>query len=390
MKTYIQNLFIMLALLAGIHQAAAQGTTAFTYQGQLRDGGTNANGSYTIVFTLYDAVTSGGQIGSTVTTSPTLANGLFSVNLDFGAGAFNGSARWLDITVTIGATTQTLSPRVQVLPAPYAQFAAVAATVTNGGIMNAQLAGNAVASTNISSGQVVKSLNGLRDVVNLLPGTNLVFTTNGNVLQISTGSSAVTAIDGNLRIVRGLISGDGTISYGSGFSLSYTPAGSGGTIIGGGNTAYIIGQGDHQFDASFLGPDFPKGQFIMAQNGHTLYQVSDVVYTGTNGFGVPQYTVSIEPGFQDNSPATFLKDMSLSPIYTIIFTTPYSDPPIIVASVGGGTDYLGNTTNPDILKVARSDAVSARSTFSVVLTQASVGGDINNGNGFDFIAIGPQ
>ena len=92
-------------MLAGIHQAAAQGTTAFTYQGQLHDGGTNANGAYTMMFKLYDAVTSGNQIGSTITTNPTLANGLFSVNLDFG-GSVQRRARWLDITVTNGGTTQ--------------------------------------------------------------------------------------------------------------------------------------------------------------------------------------------------------------------------------------------------------------------------------------------
>ena len=141
MKTLLQKFFLGLAMIAGIHQADAQGTTAFTYQGQLHDGGTNANGAYTMTFKLYDAVTGGNPIG-TNTSSPTLANGLFSVNLDFGAGVFNGAARWLDITVTNGGVTQTLSPRVQLLPAPYAQFAAVAASVTNGAIGSSQLAPN--------------------------------------------------------------------------------------------------------------------------------------------------------------------------------------------------------------------------------------------------------
>jgi hypothetical protein len=187
MKNHVQNLFIALAIFAGIHQAGAQGTTAFTYQGQLRDGGTNANGAYTMIFKLYDAVTSGNQIGAAITNSPTLFNGLFSVNLDFGAGAFNGSARWLDITVSNGVA-QTLSPRVQVLPSPYAQFAAVAATVTNGAIMRAQLAVNAVNANNIASGQVVKSLDGLADAVSITAGTNVILTTNGNTLQISATS----------------------------------------------------------------------------------------------------------------------------------------------------------------------------------------------------------
>jgi hypothetical protein len=33
MKTNLRYFFIAVALLAGIHQAEAQGTTAFTYQG---------------------------------------------------------------------------------------------------------------------------------------------------------------------------------------------------------------------------------------------------------------------------------------------------------------------------------------------------------------------
>ena len=141
MNIRIQNLSVALALLALLTLSAqlstvqAQGTTAFTYQGQLQDGGLYANGAYTMVFKLYDSLSGGNQVGSGITNNPTLANGLFSVNLDFSAGAFNGSARWLDITITNGGTTQTLSPRVQVLPSPYAQFAAVAATVTNGAIM---------------------------------------------------------------------------------------------------------------------------------------------------------------------------------------------------------------------------------------------------------------
>ena len=109
----------------------AQGTTAFTYQGQLNDGGTNANGVYTMVFTLYDSSSGGNQIGSSITNSPTLANGLFTVNLDFGTGGFNGSSRWLDITVQSGSDSEKLSPRVQVLPSPYALYANSAATAAN-------------------------------------------------------------------------------------------------------------------------------------------------------------------------------------------------------------------------------------------------------------------
>jgi len=113
----------VMAFLCTATGSSAQQTTAFTYQGQLNDGGTNANGVYTMIFVLYDSASGGNKIGIPIITSPTLANGLFTVNLDFGAGEFNGSARWLDITVTNGPDSQELSPRVQVLPAPYALYA---------------------------------------------------------------------------------------------------------------------------------------------------------------------------------------------------------------------------------------------------------------------------
>jgi hypothetical protein len=78
--------------------AFAQGKTAFTCQGQFHEDDTNANGTYTMILILYDAVSDGNQIGSTLTTSPTIANGLFSVNLDYG-NVFNNNPPWLDIPI---------------------------------------------------------------------------------------------------------------------------------------------------------------------------------------------------------------------------------------------------------------------------------------------------
>lgn len=137
MKNRIQSPLIALVLLAMLisklqsSTAYAQGTTAFTYQGQLRDSGTNANGPYTMIFNLYDSPSGDNLIGGPITTTATMANGLFTVNLDFGAGAFNGSARYLDITVQSGSDSEELTPRVQVLPAPYAIFANTANIANN-------------------------------------------------------------------------------------------------------------------------------------------------------------------------------------------------------------------------------------------------------------------
>ena len=101
--------------------------TAFTYQGRLIDSGNPANGQYDLQFALYDAPAAGNQVGSTLTqTNTTVTGGVFTVLLDFGAGAFNGNAGWLLIGVRPGGTNgsfTTLSPRQAVSPAPNALFA---------------------------------------------------------------------------------------------------------------------------------------------------------------------------------------------------------------------------------------------------------------------------
>jgi hypothetical protein len=74
--------------------------TGFTYQGRLTDGDSLANGDYDFEFKLYDAASNGTQVGSTVTKEDvTVTDGLFTVQLDFGAEVFTGDARWLEIGV---------------------------------------------------------------------------------------------------------------------------------------------------------------------------------------------------------------------------------------------------------------------------------------------------
>ncbi len=109
--------------------------TGFTYQGRLTDGGSPANGTYDLRFILYDAETGGAQVGSIQAKEDVaVANGLFSVELDFGAAAFTGDARWLEIAVRPGSGTGTsgytvLSPRQPVSPTPYALYAKAAGSL---------------------------------------------------------------------------------------------------------------------------------------------------------------------------------------------------------------------------------------------------------------------
>src|SRR5262245_8750688 len=107
-------------LFVGMTCATAQ-TTEFTYQGSLKDGATAANGNYDFEFALFDAVSGGSQLGSTLTrNSVAVANGIFAVSLDFG-GQFQGEGRFLEIHVrpTGGGAFTPLTPRQQVNSAPY-------------------------------------------------------------------------------------------------------------------------------------------------------------------------------------------------------------------------------------------------------------------------------
>src|SRR5947207_3606649 len=120
--------FSVVVFVAAAHVAAAQTAvgTAFTYQGRLSDGGAPANGNYDLQFTVYDASAAGAQVGPTVVRSNVaLANGLFTVSLDFGAGVFTGSARWLAVGVRpagSAAPFTVLGTRQELTPTPNATF----------------------------------------------------------------------------------------------------------------------------------------------------------------------------------------------------------------------------------------------------------------------------
>ncbi len=104
--------------------------TAFTYQGRLVDGGNPANGVYDLRFTLYDAPVGGSAVGSPITVDDVaVADGLLTVQLDFGGDAFNGDARWLQVEVRPGNSTGTytvLSPRQALTATPYALYSRTA------------------------------------------------------------------------------------------------------------------------------------------------------------------------------------------------------------------------------------------------------------------------
>jgi hypothetical protein len=240
------SLLLLLFMLCAI-TALAQ-TSVFTYQGRLTDGGTAANGNYDLQFALFDTGSGGTQIGAQTSPNVSVSAGIFSVQLDFGATAFPGANRFLEISARLsgGGSFTTLSPRQPITSTPYAIRSANAAnadtatTATNattattaanatqlggvaanqylqtngngsgltnlnagnittgtlnsarlGLIPTANIADSAVTATKIASGQVVKSLNTLKDDVTLAAGSNITITPAGNTLTIASTSGGV-------------------------------------------------------------------------------------------------------------------------------------------------------------------------------------------------------
>lgn len=119
---YKQSFSILLSIFLFAFSTAAQ-TTSFSYQGKLSNGGNSANAVFQMEFKLFNALSDGNQIGATVANSSvSVSQGVFSVNLDFGANAFDGADRFLELSVkqNAGDAFTVLTPRQKILSAPYA------------------------------------------------------------------------------------------------------------------------------------------------------------------------------------------------------------------------------------------------------------------------------
>ena len=151
--------------------------TAFTYQGFLTDGGNPANGGYDLRFRVFEVPAGGAILGNTVLVeNKTVANGLFTVLLDFGPGVFTGDARWLQIEMRPGADVDPtpytlLSPRQELTPTPYAIYATTALNAANAWA----LLGNA----------------------GTTPGTNFLGTTDNQALELRVNGARALKLEPN-------------------------------------------------------------------------------------------------------------------------------------------------------------------------------------------------
>lgn len=123
MKSAIFALLVVCCSI-GIAWAESLGT-GFTYQGELNLAGAPATGNFDFKFDLFDVDTEGAEIASSVEIEDVqVTEGVFTVDLDFGAGAFaSGQQLWLQIAVRSGDSIEdhtVLSPRQKLTATPVA------------------------------------------------------------------------------------------------------------------------------------------------------------------------------------------------------------------------------------------------------------------------------
>lgn len=204
MKTQNVRLIVLaLTLLVSAISTARAGGTAFSYQGRLNDGGAPANGTYQFEFTFWDSLSGGSLASPSVLGTPggvVVKSGLFTVVLDFGAGALDGQPRWIELAVRTNgsaAAFTTVTPRQSVPVAPYAVFATTSGGVAAGVVDNSAIAANAVTGAKIASGEVVRGINNLRDAVTLQAGDNVRLNTSGSTITISASNAPAWSLTGN-------------------------------------------------------------------------------------------------------------------------------------------------------------------------------------------------
>lgn len=311
--------FTLLFYLAAPALRGQMMTTAFTYQGLIKASGSPVNGTCDFIFTLYNS--GGSQVGSSYgVNNLTVANGLFTVQLDFGS-AFLGQALWLQTQSRCPAASgsyATLSPRQALTAAPYAlalpglhtEINATSPNLIGGYIGNAVTAGVVgavisgggtglyfgVASANLVTDDYGTVAGGFRNRAGDNTGTtsDAVFGTVGggggntaSAFEATVGGGGGNTASGYAAMVGGGQSNSASGSWATAGGGSFnTASGSYAAVPGGFQN---VAQGDYSFAAGRRAKTYNPGCFVLADStdaDEPCYTDNHFIFRATNGFRV--------------------------------------------------------------------------------------------------------
>ncbi len=152
---------ILLLAVVSTSVMAVPLTTEFTFQGELIDSGSPANGDFDVNFRLYDTAAGGSEVGTVVFVDDlTVSNGLIQTDIDFGDVPFMGEAVWVQVEIRPGTSVgafEVLSPRQKVTLTPYSIQSMF---VADGGVTSSSIANDAVGTAEIDSSEVQQRVSG--------------------------------------------------------------------------------------------------------------------------------------------------------------------------------------------------------------------------------------
>jgi hypothetical protein len=216
----------------------------------------------------------------------------------------------------------------------------VTLSIADNGVSNAMIANNAVTGAKVASGNVVKSLNGLHDGINLVAGSNVTITPSGSSITIAaTGGGG-----GGGGSISGVTAGSGLAGGGTtgNVTLSVAPGGITGSMIADGT----LSNADFT-DNTISGTKLINGSVVSAKLapplGLATTTTTTVALANTANSGIPTATLqATNNGTTSSVAASFLSRGSDA---TLVLQNTSSGPFLKAFGSNGGEEELKISNN---------------------------------------------